>query len=413
MLRSFRVENHKSIRDELELVFAPQYDKSRLVVPVTAIFGANASGKSNLLDALRWLQDAVRHSYASWEPGAGVPRAPFALDPDAAAKPSGYAVDVVIDGLRHSYGAIVDGQRVREEWLHTFPHGRRRSVFERTAAGIKLGSAVGDRRGLGKLLERQTRPNALFLGVAAQNDLPDVQAIYEWFRSGILFGSRDAVAQADLVRLLEDDEERDAVVSLILAADLGLSDVTTVDFEAAPTMDISDVPLGMVTGYLAGQPAQALVFRHGKHRAPLSLADQSAGTRSWIALVTQALTAIRRGGLLVVDEIDASLHPHLSAQLARLFREPEVNTLGAQLLFSTHDATLLDGDTLARDEVWFVDKDADTGVTDLYALSEFHPRKNEDTEGRYLAGAYGAVPVLSISALANAVRDRRERDAQA
>lgn len=387
MLRSFRVENHKSIRDEQELIFIPQYDKSKPVVPVAAVFGANASGKSNLLDALRWLQSAVRSSYASWEAGTGVPRTPFRLDPEYAAKPSGYAVDVLIDGVRHDYGVVVDDQRVVEEWLSVYPHGRKRAIFERHGNDVKLGSTVPDRRGLGDLLARHTRDNALFLSVAALNDVDDVEAISRWFREAISFGDIGRVDDAALIERLSDDRDRDAVVALIRAADLGISDVSI--------------------------RSRRLSFSHTPNALPLELADQSAGTRSWIALASQALAVLTNGGVLVVDEVDASLHPHLSARLISLFHDSDTNPSGAQLLFTTHDATLLDDDTLERDEVWFVEKDPDIGATRLFALSEFHPRKNEDTEGRYLAGAYGAVPVLSGYEFREPIRRRREIDAAA
>jgi AAA domain, putative AbiEii toxin, Type IV TA system len=131
MLRSFRVANHKSIKDEQELLLVPAYDKSRPVVPVAGIYGANAAGKSNLLDALRWMQYAVRSSYAEWEPDAGVPRTPFRLDPAAAAEPSLFSVELVLDGVRHVYGFEVDHERVREEWLYSYPRRRKRIVFRR------------------------------------------------------------------------------------------------------------------------------------------------------------------------------------------------------------------------------------------------------------------------------------------
>lgn len=449
MLRSFRVENHKSIRDEQELVFIPQYDKSKPVVPVAAIFGANASGKSNLLDALRWLQDAVRHSYASWEAGTGVPRTPFRLDPGFVAKPSGYCVDLLIDGLRHNYGVIVDDEQVREEWLHTFPRGRRRTIFERDRDGVRLGSTVADRRGLGELLGRQTRGNALFLSVAAQNDVAEVQALYQWFRTAIVFGDVDRVDEASLVGRIRSDPEHAAIVSLILAADLGLTDLRLSEPPADLRLTASLLNELVEVGLLdAGTPARRfasgepipqaiadqlqdekvkaflrriaeirdpsrtpkLVFFHGESDVPLLLEDQSAGTRSWIALVSDALTALDTGGLLVVDEVDASLHPLLSAQLIGLFHEADSNPSGGQLLFTTHDATLLEGYTLERDEVWFVEKESTTGATNLFALSEFHPRKGEDTAGRYLAGAYGAVPVMSGFDFREPIRLRRERD---
>src|SRR5690242_6563565 len=131
MLRSFRVANHRSIRDEAELLLLPAYDKSSRGVPVVGIFGANASGKSNLLDALRWMQEAVRTSFAVWEPGTGVPRHHFRLAPAAAEQPSTFVVDVMIGEVRHTYGCVADSDRILAEWLYTYPLGKKRGIFER------------------------------------------------------------------------------------------------------------------------------------------------------------------------------------------------------------------------------------------------------------------------------------------
>src|SRR5688572_16604465 len=111
MLRSFRVANHRSIRDEQALVLLPAYDKTRQVTPVAAIYGANASGKSNLLDALWWMRSAVQSSYGHWEPEHGVPRRPFRLDVAARERPSGYSVDIATDGVQYTYGFTVDDAR--------------------------------------------------------------------------------------------------------------------------------------------------------------------------------------------------------------------------------------------------------------------------------------------------------------
>ena len=148
MLRSFRVANHRSIRDEQELLFDPAYDKSTSVVPVAAVFGANASGKSNLLDVLRWLRDAVLTSFAAWQPGSGIPRTPFRLDPHAAELPSSCCVEILVAGLRYSYGIEVDDDKVRQEWLYSYPHSRRpaaRSAPSRTTSTV-CGPLSVDRR---------------------------------------------------------------------------------------------------------------------------------------------------------------------------------------------------------------------------------------------------------------------------
>lgn len=443
MLRSFRVENHKSIREEQELNLLAAYDKSRPVVPVAAVFGANASGKSNLLDALRWLQAAVLNSFASWQPGAGVPRTPFRLDPKAVAEPSGYSVDVVIDGARYVYGLIVDDERVREEWLFTYPHNRRRVIFERTGDTIRLGSTVPDYRARGDLLAGLTRPNASLLSVAAHVNQVETQPVYNWFRTGLRFlaASREDPSDTLLARLGGSAAQRTRVVDLVRAADLGICDIELVNnpygeghdalrIDAVVLMQelqaarkqlharlrdeddsgkrvelerevhsvdqrLADVIRTDVMLRASQELPPRLIFRHGQSAEPFTLADESAGTRAWLSVGGAALDVLDTGAVLVIDELDMSLHPQLAAMLVNLFRDSQANPRSAQLLFTTHDATLLSRETLARDEVWFVEKDVDNGATKLYPLTDFHPRKNENTEGRYLAGGYGAVPVLS------------------
>jgi AAA15 family ATPase/GTPase len=140
-----------------------------------------------------------------------------------------------------------------------------------------------------------------------------------------------------------------------------------------------------------------LTFRHGDAEIPFELNDESAGTRNWLGLIPTVLDVLDEGRVLVVDEIDASLHPMLTAKLAGVFQSEEANPNGAQLIFTTHDTsllgTMLGDDVLARDQIWFVDKNAE-GVSELYPLTDFKPRKDQNTERRYLAGSYGAVPVL-------------------
>lgn len=453
MLRSFRVTNHKSFRDEAELLMLPAYDKTRLTTPVAAIFGANASGKSNLLDALRWMQTAVRESYARWEPGAGVPRTPFRLDPEAAARPSLYCVEIIVAGSRYTYGLEVDDEQVLEEWLFTYPRSRRRVIFQRERDTVRLGSTIPDHRARSERLAQQTRDNALFLTVAAHNDLDDVLPVYRWFRTGVRFPDGADVAGAELLRRLSDEQQRPAIVELVGAADLGISDISGQDAErslAAVRADLrelvgssrfsellaeaGDAPLAALMSRQLGDPATRqsfleklyetfdshpdlrpgrLRFHHGRSRVPLSFDDQSAGTRSWIGLISVALDAISTGGLMVVDEVDASLHTHLTARLINLFRDAETNPHGAQLLLTTHDTALLDEETLSRDEIWFVEKESDSGATRLYPLTDFHPRKYENTEGRYLAGGYGAIPVLAEYRFRRAMRPGEARDAAA
>lgn len=448
MLRSFRVANHRSIRDEQELLLLPAYDKNRSVVPVAAIFGANASGKSNLLDALAFMQTAVRTSYRSWEPGTGIPRHPFRLDPRYINEESLFAVDVTLDGVRSTYGFTVDDERVREEWLYTYPQGRRRIIFERDGGRVRLGSTLPDHRSREATLNGLTRTNALFLSTAAHANQAEMMPLYDWFRVNlqILNFSSTLAESGSMAGRLAADADKSVVVELARVADLGIRDIVVEHpdsrvvrnhlfygemddlnrrlFELLSrrmeggSRDIQDPELlaetarmerrrNIVSAALAqkSDTGSALVFLQGKHSTPLELAEQSAGTRAWISLLAQVLPTLERGYVLAVDEIDTSLHPRLTARLIELFRDERTNRRGAQLVFVTHDTSLLGTSfgrpVLERDQIWFTQKD-DEGATSLFPLTDFHPRKEENTERRYLGGSYGAVPAVFSDSLVEA-----------
>lgn len=435
MLRSFRVANHRSIRDEQDLVLLPAYRGAGAVVPVAAIFGANAAGKSTVLDALRFLQLVVRDSYRQWEPGSGIPRHPFLLDPARSLEPSTYVVDLVLDSVRYVYGISLDDGSVRNEWLHRYPHGRKQVVFERDGDQIRLGSTVEDRhRARQGFLSDVTRENASALGVGAMIDLSEVEPVYDWFRRLLqvqLHPATSASAVSRAITLLGDDgTDRAQLVELVRAADLGITDLHLSQVPGREALDLW-VWLDPVTentsddrrqawrsgtGSHRGEGApvrQELTFLHGNSGVALSAQDQSAGTLAWLGLLTSGLEALRTGGVLCVDEIDASLHPRLTARLVGMFKDEQANPESAQLIFTTHDASLLGtslgGEVLARDEVWFVEKDRD-GATTLFPLTDFKPRQQENTERRYLGGSYGAVPIVSDDDLRHALAARAESD---
>lgn len=439
MLRSFRVGNHRSIRDEQELSLLPVYDKRQPVVPVAALYGANASGKTNLLDALSFMRAAVRKSYSTWEPGGGVPRQPFRLDPSYGDRPSIYVVDLNLDGVRHSYGFAIDDERVQEEWLYAYPHARRRVIFERDNDTIKLGSTLPDHRAREAMLTSLTRDNALFLSSAAHANQLEMMPAYTWFRNGLdeLRASSSHPSSDDFAKRLigSDSADSDAVIELIRVADLGIMDVQvrsseppvevllnsfkeltnrvlqlqqqTNNSDNSTKLDALNLERRKIWNEIVKPMSKSspLLFLQGKYGVSLEYDDQSEGTRAWIALLDRALTSLERGSVLVIDEINTSLHPRLTARLIELFQDRRTNRNAAQIIFATHDASLLGTsfgrEILRRDQIWFVEKDAD-GATALFALTDFHPRKEENTERRYLGGSYGAVPSVFSDTLVDA-----------
>jgi uncharacterized protein len=451
MLRSFRVANHKSIRDEQELLLIPAYDKSRPAVPVAGIYGANASGKSNLLDALRFMQHAVLRSYTRWEAEAGVPRTPFRLDVRSSAEPSWYVIDLILDDIQYVYGFSITDERVVDEWLHSYPRKHKRVIFERTEDSVEFGSTVPERRARSELLSSFTRDNSLLLSAAVQAKQEEVLPVYRWFREGLgfvddrRFGRSLAPSLSD--RVAKAVERFPHFIDLLRTADLGIAELHIVETADPPTAtarsradrlaseiaelewDISRDPdeensalvnriaiLKREADYLRSpRRSREMLFLHGEEAVALGIDEQSDGTIAWMTILMEALDALALGSAVMIDEIDASLHPRLTARLIELFRNDAANPRHAQLIFTTHDATLLGTsfgrEILARDEVWFVEKDS-KGATTLFPLSDFHPRKDENTERRYLGGSYGAVPaVFSDSFVRDVTREASDRAA--
>ncbi|MFD7155332.1 ATP/GTP-binding protein [Kribbella sp. NPDC059898] len=405
---------------------------------VAAVYGANASGKSTVLDALNFVRDAVRDSYQRWSPTGPIPRTPFLLDDAARSKSSWYVLEVLIDGARWTYGVELDDKRIIEEWLYTYPEHRRRVIFERDAEGIRFGTAVANRRDRARVLSDLIRPNALLLSLGAQAGLAEVLPMFEWLDSGLdIYASGGVSASSVLANYLLAEPGRMAEVRRLLqAADFGvtglevaasrgrIAEAETALVEAHEAVDramdeqetlraIEELGHAQLEVEMARSmtPRSRVRLAHGSPGTLFEPRDESAGTKSWMALIPLVLESLTSGTTLVVDEIDTSLHPRLVARVIELFRNPVTNTGGGQLLFTTHDATLLGTnfgvDTLQRDEIWFVEKAAD-GASSLFALSDFKPRKGENTERRYLGGSYGAVPAVFSGSLVHELLEARE-----
>jgi hypothetical protein len=395
MLLRFRVANVRSLRDEQELSFVvpPGQEsdaarelrlsdgKSLQVYPLLGIFGANASGKSNVVIALKKMREAVLDSYAQWTSYQGIPREEFALDPKSASESTFYEVDVVLDdGVRWTYGFELGSSRVESEWLHAYPKGRRQVWLDRDATRDNVFEFPGDRLQDRALLVRTTRPNALLLSRAAADNHPQLARIYDWFAQNLWDISpeteRSQREQFTADQLL-DAKTRGRVEELLRVADLGIQGA---EVERRP-----------------GMSPRVRLLHESDSGEPVAFDWQreSFGTRSWFALIGPLLLALDRGAVLLIDELDASLHPRFAAEVVRLFQAPWVNTKGAQLVFTSHDPSLLKsprgGRPLEPGQIWLTEKDA-SGATELYPLSDVDPGPEEDLSDSYLAGAFGAVP---------------------
>jgi uncharacterized protein len=424
MLLRFRFANFRSFKDQQELsMIAGSYanNESNLIlldglglraVKVAAIYGANASGKSNVLRAMGFMESAVRLSHRSWEPEAPVPFEPFLLDKDSRTTPSSFETDFVIADVRYQYGFRLTDKGISEEWLFAYPKGKRQTWFTRDASRkqqFQFGKAL---LGENKAVEAVTRKNSLFLSAAAQNNHELLSPLYRWFVRYVHLATLDNRPSRTnyTADMLELQPVRELLVALLRDADLGIvgADLRRVEYSAKEkeVLEALSKSVGAARDNLGTKSIVSL--RHLATDVPLGIAlpldEESYGTQAFFALCGPVLDALAAGQTLLVDELDASLHTRLAMHIVNMFNTPELNKSNAQLIFNTHDTNLLTQDVLRRDQVWFTEKD-EHGATHLYPLTDFHARKQENLERGYLQGRYGAVPFIDAHDFMKALSD--------
>jgi hypothetical protein len=426
VLLRLRLANFRSLRDEAELSLVPahpQADPEQLEVAegglappsalrVAGIFGANASGKSNVLEAVKFLQQAVISSHAHWLPNQLIPRRAFCLDDTFLVEPTMIEVDFIVDGVRTQYGFEVSDKEVVSEWLYQFPFGKRRKLFERDFQNFSFGETLSGRK---RLTADITRPNSLFLSAAATANVEKLRTIFNWFANQLsVIAPRDLGSSVGLtMELLKREESARQVNTLLQMADLGIvsASVATEDLTSDQIAQMDRVLEKSGGQSTRAKRAMEIALRevYGTrervllaHASPggersIEFEDESLGTRTWFSLIGHLVRALQRSSTLFVDELDASLHPVLISETLKLFEDPRLNRRGAQLVFTSHDTTplgKLSGFSLKRDQVWLVEKGRE-GVSTLIPMTDYRPRKDENLQRGYLQGRYGAVPRLA------------------
>jgi predicted ATPase len=362
---------------------------SERVLTVAGIYGPNASGKSTVLDALYWLSMAVANSLRRWD--QAVPTDPFKFG-QGPESPSVYDAELMVGGVRYAYRLEATGSAVQYEALYSYPERRRRVLFEREDLEISFRRGLGALAGTRELLT----PTTLALSAAMRFEDEEVQPFGRYLARIWGRGMRRRRRLTDMKITGTDDiffaseasREKEMALALLRFADIGVEDVEVGELE-----DESGDTL----------PYLRLIHRARDERLPFEMRQESAGTRAWFNVIGPIISVLRSGEIMLFDEIDASLHPKLSARLLELFQDPETNPRGAQLIFTTHDTSLLNH--LNRDEVWLTQKGGD-GATKLTALAEYggdKVRRSLNLEKAYLQGRFGAVPELDQHTLRRAL----------
>ncbi|MCY3022317.1 MAG: ATP-binding protein [Planctomycetota bacterium] len=413
MLIEFRVKNFRSFKDEQVLSMvagtAAEHQKThcfpcpalgggkKRLLKSAVVYGANASGKSNLVKAFDAMHQIVTTSAREKEAGGAIDVAPFLLHSETAKAPTLFEVTFVSDGVRYQYGFSAGQRKIHEEWLVAYPKGRPQSLFERNEDRWTFGPRMlGEKH----RLRTMTRHDALYVSVGASFNHPQLALVHRWFTKALWLGYGDAPPDRTASRMVRDPSVHRKVMGWLRDADLGIESVEVRQrrvLEAdLPKKMPDDIRRPLLRQLMKGHILEV----YSRHRmadtgAPVrfDFNDESDGTRCFFSLAGYCLDVLQNGHVLVVDELDASLHPHMTRKILEIFNSPLTNKRNGQIIFSTHDTTLLDPDLLRRDQVWFTEKDK-TGASHLYSLIDYRPRKDEALQKGYLAGRYGAVPVL-------------------
>jgi AAA15 family ATPase/GTPase len=393
MLVQFSAKNYRSLKDKVTLSLLAGADKEhtgnlinvddkKLLTPVAAIYGANSSGKSNVLAAMKTMQDMITGASAQLLKEKKLPYDPFAFDPfTLAGKPSPTEFEIIFyyNSVKYAYGFSYDAKQILTELLYHWPNGREALIFSRDKSKFEFRENVNEQI----ILAGRTPANKLYLVSSNEWNAPQTELAYKWFAEKFLPYDEHDTPDITSNLFFEDAGKpiRAQVVKELLLADLGIVDVLC----GEEIFDGDNRRIRMMHKY-------EYEGNTGLH--PLFLEQESKGTQRFFARIGPWINALEKGGILFVDEIEASLHPMLTRRLVEMMQNPSINTKRAQLIFTTHDVMLLDLTLLRRDQIWFTDKDPETLTTELFSLWDFSVRKGENIRKGYLQGRYGAIPFI-------------------
>ena len=389
--------------DKLDTHSFPFPDKANMaLLRCAAIYGANASGKSNLIRALRTMKRVVVQS-AGWQRGKELPMEPYLLSTETTREPCEFEASFYVNGVRFQYGFSATSERVMEEWLYAYPSGRAQSWIERAwdegSQSYQWGRMEA-LKGQKKLWKDSTRDNALLLSTAVQLNCEQLQPVFDWFENTLKIVGINGFNPGFSIKSCEKVVRKQEIVGFLKSADLNITDIKVEPKKISVSDLPDDMPGDMKQSIIQQSEAKGFVdiqiIHEGENGASvaLPLQHESDGTRKLFAYAGPWLDVLREGSVLFIDELHDNLHPLIVRMLVGLFHNNQTNPKNAQLMFTTHETSILSQEVFRRDQVWFASQEGTQG-THLTPLSDFKVRKGaEDIERYYLDGRYGAVPYL-------------------
>ena len=407
MLLEFSCSNHRSIRDEVLFSAIAGTDRTHAeniervagveVLKASVIYGANGSGKSNFIDAISFVKNLVSNSI-NHQPGQGILQTPHKLD--GYERKSNYKIQFIVDGIRYAFGFSLKNMLVVEEYLYYFPNGRQTKIFERVGEEYSAGRNFRNRFNSCKDV---LKPNRLMLSCAANfSSVDEVIAAYHFFNDELVIYSsanQENWMNYSLHQINANEQMKAIVLKLLDALDTGIKDIH-VDIKKED-LDVSHLPPFLSDEFkkvLLQEKIDAIsakVLYEGFETDLIS--EESAGIKKLFGILCPFIDIMVNGKVLVCDELETNLHESLLFGLVRQF----VNTRGskpAQLIFTTHETGLLNLDLFRRDQIWFTEIKLADRSTDLFSLTEIkNVRKDENFGKGYIAGKYGAIPMLNLN----------------
>lgn len=423
MLIQFSVTNFLSFRDETVLSLSTNKDnshsenllsyKNERILPSVAIYGANAAGKSNLQKALTAAIIMI-HNSNNLQVDQPLMVTPFLLDSKSRFDKTKFDFIYTYNDVKYEYGFVLDSNNVWEEYLYEYKSSKPSLIFERSEIN-KYKFTTKTKSQLSQIVDKNTS-NKLFLATATSWNSDLTKDAYMWFAT--MIDTYDSQNLEDLMYTEFDRHQNNNdsslnkfMLHLLQKADINISnfnyesikrEVNQLPFELPPELQGLMNPIPSAKKVLEQRriiTSHQVVENGEKKEYPLNYFDESNGTKRLFTYGPVLKNALENGRTIIIDEIDNALHPAMTKSLIEMFQNPNINKNNAQLIFNTHEISLLDLNLFRRDQIYFVEKNNKTGVSDLYSLDEFSPRKSENIQKRYLQGRYGAMPFVNLKGI--------------
>lgn len=403
MLIEFSVKNFLSFKDKAILSMEKGNGDENIdniifnditdLVKNAAIYGANASGKSNILKAFTCAILMIRNSNLMSVGEKWSYIKPFLFDETSKNKPSEFEFTFITNNVKYKYFFSADQNRIYEESLDVYNSQKPTNIFTRKDTNIYEFS--NDKNKLASLAANNTE-NKLFLSTATTWNYEKTKDAFLWFTKTIdTYDSFNKIMDKDLIDYSENEELKKFSLKLLKEADILIKSISVNYEEKEMEGTIADMPIIPIVKKVDIELEHEVVDEeNNNHTYKLNFKDESSGTKVLFAFAPFLKRAFEETKVIIVDELEKSMHPKLVEFIVKLFNNKDINKVNSQLIFTTHATNLLNLEILRRDQIWFVEKNPLNGNSELYPLDSFSVRKDENIQKGYINGRYGAVPFI-------------------